>query len=137
MAERKAAQQKRIKKSTRKRPAKGVKSPQTADHLIEQPGQANALPARLDAMLQLQRQLGNKVVQRQVAEEKDKNRNLSTKGLGMHLLLEGHPYSLLVQREGEDEAGEEEATKPSVDISIKLNEPQVKRMSEKKVQRER
>lgn len=99
------------------------------------PAQSNAQVVRQETLLRLQRQLGNNFVQRQfAAQEEDKNRNLSTKGMGMTLWLEGHADHLAVQRE--DEAAEEEAPpKPEVEVSIKLNKPTIKYMSEKKVQK--
>jgi hypothetical protein len=120
-----------------RRPSRGQKqagqSHQDLERLPDLPAQSNAQSARQQALLQMQRHLGNAYVQRQIAEQEDKNRNLSTKGMGMTLWLEGHADHLAVQRE--DEASEEEAPpKPSVDISIKLNKPTIKYMSEKKVQ---
>lgn len=135
---RKASRQKVNRKPVRARQPSPQRShpgqlSQGQERLPDMPAQSNAQKARHEAVLQLQRQLGNNFVQRQVAEEKNQNRKLSTKGMGLTMWLEGHPYTLLVQRE--DEPVEEEAPpKPSVDISIKLNKPTIKYMPEKKVQ---
>lgn len=117
-----------------------VGSRQAPPSLEELPAQSNAFAARKKAVLQLQRHLGNEHVQRQIAQhqiarqEEETNQTLSTEGMGITLELEGHAASPAVQREDGADAGEAEAAKPAVDVSIKLNPPKVKRMTEKQVQ---
>lgn len=138
MAEKKGLKKKAAKNRASQRPSSRRRDPvsqavQVPESLSELPEQSNASAARQATVLQLQRQLGNNYVQRQIAQRaEDENKALSTKGLGLTKLLEGHPYSLVAQRE--DEAGEEEVKTPAADISLKLNKPQITKMSEKKVQ---
>ena len=141
MADKTAHQKDKAKKSTRSKPKSRQQSGAlefslSPDRLSDLPEQSNAQPARLAAVLQLQRQLGNAVVQHQIARQEEEEAPAvklpNPKSLTLEKELEGHPFGPTVQRE--DDAGEEALKTPSAAITLKLKDPKIKRLSEKKIQ---
>ncbi len=149
MAEKHARHKKQRRPAARKRPKNRSSAgtpdfTQSADPISHLPDATNAQVARAAALLQLQRQLGNAVVQRQITrqmagdlsrqedEEGAAVRLPDPKSLGVKLVLEGHPYGLAIQRE--DEAAEVAEETPTADITLKLKDPKINRIPEKKVQ---
>jgi len=146
MAEKHVRHKKQRKPVARKRPKShpAAHSPeliQSADRLSELPDFANAQPARTAAILRLQRQLGNAAVQRQIArqmagqEEGEQGVAVQLpdpKSLRFELELEGHPFDPTYQRE--EDAGEETAKTTSAVITLKLKDPKINRIPEKKIQ---
>ena len=145
MATKQGRRKRQRKPTVRKRPRihAAANSPeliQPADRLADLPDSANAQTNRAAAILQLQRQLGNAAVQRhisrQVARQEDEEavtvKLPDPKSLRVKLELEGHPFGLAIQRE--DAAAEEAVETPAADITLKLKDPKINRIPEKKVQ---
>lgn len=139
MAERTNASSKQSKKASNTRPPahnleQAIQPEQLPENLADLPAQSNARTVRQDAVLRLQRRLGNNYVQRQIARQADEEGDVpvSAEGLGLEAELEGHPFGPVLQRE--DEAGDAPAETLAADVTLELKAPAVKRPTEKQIQ---
>ncbi len=141
MADKKMPQKQTGKQATSQRPkvrdvSTEIGPDQALSQLSDLPDHPSAQGTRLAAILQLQRQLGNAFVQRQIAlqsEEQEKAVELpDPKSLHFELELEGHPFGQTLQRE--DGAGKEATKTPTAVIDLELKDPKINRISEKQIQ---
>lgn len=145
MAEKKMPQKQSGKRAARQRPkvrnvSTEIGPDQALSQLSDLPDHPSAQATRMAAILQLQRQLGNAFVQRQLevqAEEQEEGQEEvvelpDPKSINFELELDGHPFGQTLQRE--DGSGEEAAKTPTAVIDLELKDPKINRISEKKVQ---
>lgn len=145
MADKKMPQKSRGKRAARQRPkvrdeSRELEPDQALSQLSDLPDHPSAQRTRTAAILQLQRQLGNTFVQRQIAlqaEDQEQGHEEAVelpdpKSINFVLELDGHPFGQTVQRE--DDAGEEATKTPTAVLDLVLKDPKINRISEKKVQ---